>query len=333
MKSLSIIVAILFLVASPIGLAQERQIEEEESRPKGQAALSVSVEQVRVDVTVRDRDGNLITGLQKEHFTVFEDKVQQEISYFEPVESPMTAVLITEYSRVMSWEILYEAIMSSYTFVDQMRRGDWIAVIAYDLRPEILVDFTQDKAAVFNSLQKLNYPGYRESNLYDTVADTLDRVQELDQKTALVLLTTGLDTFSKRTLGETLDRVKRANAVIYPVSLGGNFRARYEDRIGSLNRLDLYQGDATLKAFAKYTGGEAFFPRFISQLSGVFQTISALLRNQYALGYVTSNTGQDDEEEYRKIQVEVDVDVDGDGKPDKLKVNHREGYLVRASDN
>lgn len=309
--------------------AQQRQIEEEESRPAGQAALRVSVEQIRVDVTVQDKKGNLITGLTKDHFEIYEDKVKQDITFFEPVEAPMTAVLITEYSKVMAWQWLYEAIMASYTFVDMMRTGDWIAVIAYDMNPEILVDFTQDKGAVLKALQRLNYPGFRESNLYDTIYDTLDRVEELDQKVALVVLSTGLDTFSKKNLGEILDRVKRANAVIYTVSLGGNLRARAEHRMGAIQRLDFYQGDAALKAFAKSTGGESYFPRFLSEFPGIFQTISLLLRNQYSMGYVSSNPSKDGK--YRKIKVEVNVDVDGDGKPDKLKVNHREGYLTEKN--
>lgn len=309
---------------------EERQIEEEDSKPLGSAALSVAVQQIRVDVTVSDKKGNLITGLQEGNFEIYEDKVKQEITFFEPIEAPMTAVLITEYSKVLPWEMLYEAIMASYQFVDGMRQGDWVAVVAYDMRSEILVDFTQDKAHVYNSLRKLNYPAYRESNLYDTVVDTLDRVQELDQRVALIVLTSGLDTFSKLNLGETLDRVKRADAVIYAVSLGGNLRARYEHRMGGMQRMDFFQGDATLKAFAKYTGGEAYFPRFTSEFPGIFQTISLLLRNQYSMGYVSSATKKDGK--YRKIKVEVKVDVDGDGKLDKLKVRHREGYLTEEAD-
>lgn len=304
---------------------QEKQIEEEKSQPGGRAAIRLAVEQVRLDVTVQDKKGNLITGLQKENFEVYEEKVRQEITHFEPVEAPMTAVLITEYSKVLYWEWLYEALMASYTFVDQMREGDWVGIIAYDIRPEILVDFTQNKGEVYNALRRLNYPAYRESNLYDTIFDTLDRVQEVDQRTAIILLSTGVDTFSKKNLGETLDRVKRANAVIYPVSLGGNLRARADQYMGAIQRMDYLQGDATLKAFAKYTGGEAFFPRFVSQYPDIFQTISTLLRHQYSLGYVSSHTAKDGK--YRKLKVDVKVDIDGDGKLDELKAIHREGYL------
>lgn len=307
-------------------LPQQRDIEEEKSDPQGQAALRVEVDQIRVDVTVEDDDGNLITGLQEEHFEVYEEDVKQEITFFEPMEAPMTAVLIVEYSNVLPWELLYEAIMASYTFVDQMRRDDWIAVIAYDLKPEILVDFTQNNSEVYNALRRLTFPSFRESNLYDTVIDTLDRIQELDQKTAIVLLSTGLDTFSKKTLDDALKRVRQSNTVIYPVSLGGNLRARADHYMSSNTRMDLLQGDATLKYFARYTGGESYFPRFITEYPAIFQNISTMLRHQYSMGYVSSNTDKDDDD-YRKIKVEVKADVDGDGKPDKLKIRHREGYL------
>lgn len=321
-----LLTGILVGVQSVNVIPQQRDIEEEQSDPKGEAALRVEVDQIRVDVTVQDDDGNLITGLQEENFEIYEEDIKQEITFFEPIEAPMTAVLIVEYSNVLPWELLYEAIMASHTFVNQMRREDWIAVIAYDLKPEILVDFTQNKAEVYNALRRLTYPSFRESNLYDTVIDTLDRIQELDQKTAIVLLSTGLDTFSKKTLDDALDRVRQSNTVIYPVSLGGNLRARADHRMSSNSRMDLLQGDATLKYFARYTGGESYFPRFTTEYPAIFQNISAMLRHQYSLGYVSSNTDKDDDD-YREIKVEVKADVDGDGKPDELETRHREGYL------
>ncbi len=307
-----------------------REIEEEQEKPQGRAALRVAVNQIRVDVTVQDKDGNLIGGLRQEHFKVYEDKVEQEITYFSPVEAPMTAILITEYSRVIPWDWLYEAWNATYLFAEQMRPDDWVAAVAYDIRPEILVDFTQNKAQVFNALRRLNSPAFRESNLYDALWDTLDRIEELDNKVAIILISSGLDTFSKKNLDETLDKVRKSNAVIYPVSLGGNSRARYDQNYSTSTRMDLYQADAVLKAFSKYTGGQAFFPRFVQAHPGIFQTISLLLRNQYALGYISSNTKKDGK--LRKIKVEVVADIDGDGKPDKkFKVRNREGYVVEKA--
>ena len=313
-------------IAVPAQEGRDRPIEEESEDPQGRAALRVEVEVVQLDVTVQDEKGNLIQGLKKEHFKIWEDKVEQEVVNFTPVEAPMTAVLLTEYSSVIPWEWLYEAWLGSHIFVDQMRQEDWVAAVAYDIRPEILVDFTRNKGQVFNALRSLNTPAFRESNLYDALYDVLDRVSEVEGKVAVVLISSGLDTFSKKNLNEILDKVKSSNAVIYPVSLGGNMRARSDQNFSTSTRMDLYQADAVLKGFAQYSGGMAFFPRFVQQHKGIFETISALLRNQYSLGYVSTNKQEDGK--YRKITVEAVVDVDGDGKPDKLKVQHREGYLA-----
>ena len=333
-KLFILIFCLLSLFYLPLSAQQpieepQQQIEEEETKAAGQAAIRVDVRIVRVDATVQNKDGNLIKGLSKDNFEIYEDKVKQEITYFEPVEGPITAVLVTEFSKALNWYFVWDAIRASYTFVDQMRPGDWFAVMAYDLHPEILVDFTQNKAEVYGALRKMNSPAYRESNLYDAVWDVLDRTEELDQKLAVILLSSGVDTFSKKNLSETLDRVKRTNAVIYPVSLGGSFRVRYEDRLASQGRLNLQQGDAALRYMAKYTGGTAFFPRFNSQFEGIFQSISALSRHRYAIGYTP--TSSDKDKEYRKISVKVNADVDKDGKPDKLKVLHREGYLYEKT--
>jgi VWFA-related protein len=241
----------------------------------------------------------------------------------------MTVVMVTEYSRVLPWQWLYEAWLASHWFVEQMRRGDWLAIVAYDMKPQILVDFTQNNMEAFNALRALNFPAFRESNLYDAIFDVLERLKDVEGKTAIVLISTGLDTFSRKNFGEILDAVKETNVVIYAVSLGGYFRTRYDQNVNTNARMDLLQADSALKAFTKYTGGQAFFPRFLSQYAGHFQAISKLLRHQYSLGYISTNTAKDGK--FRKIKVKVTVDIDDNGKPDKLKVKHREGYPVEKS--
>lgn len=320
---LALVLVIVKLSAAPQS-QQPRPIEEEDERPQGAAALSITVDQVQLDVTVQDKRGNLIQGLTREHFKLYEDKVEQEILSLSPIEAPMTAVLLTEYSNAIPWEFLWEAWVASGTFLSGMRPGDWLAVVAYDLRPEILVDFTQNANEAMSALRRLNYPAFSESNLYDAVHDTLDRLQEVEGKVAVIVLSSGLDTFSKKNLNQILKRVKRSNVTIYAVQLGGNFRARADHRLPATVRMDLMQGEVTLKTFAKLTGGQAYFPRFPQAFRGVFQTISSLLRNQYSLSYASSNPAKDG---YRKIRVQVSADIDGNGKADKLKVRHKEGYL------
>ncbi len=312
-------------------------LEEEADRPAGQTTIRVGVHQISVDVTVQDKKGNLIQGLKRQNFKLYEDKVEQQITNFTPVEAPMTAVLVVEFSNYINrvlgyyngWEVIYEAWLATQTFVRGMREGDWIAVVAYDIRPEILVDFTQDPGEVYTALRRLNTPAYSESNLYDTVIDTLDRLEEVQGKVSIVLVTTGLDSFSKANLGKFLKRVKNTSVTIYPIGLAGNFLARGEQNLPATTRMDFLQAESTLKNIAKSTGGHAYFPRFTSAYNSIFQNISALVRSQYSLGYVSTNPKQD--KKFRKLRIQIAADVDGDGKPDKLKVLHRQGYYPSSS--
>ena len=322
---------LFFLTLSLAGKNQrkDKPLEEQDERPAGRSSLRVSVEQIRVDVSVRTKKGHLVQGLKKGNFKIYEEKIEQKIENFSATEAPMTAVLVTEYSNAIPWNWLYQATIASSVFVQNMRKGDWVAAVIYDLNPQILVDFTQNKMEIYNAFRRLHYPGFSESNMYDTIHDVLDRVEELEGKVAIILITSGIDTLSRKNLDTTLKKVKNSNVVIFPISLGGYTRARYEHRMSEITRLTLIQADAALKAFAKYTGGEAFFPRFVQGYGEIFRTISLLLRNQYSLSYVSTNKKKNGK--FRKIKVRVKADPDGDGKPDKLKIRHRAGYQAAKS--
>ena len=314
--------------APDTGQQKPKDLKEKQEAPGGQTAIRVSVDQVSVDTIVTDKAGNLIKGLGRDHFKIYEDKVAQEITNFTPVEAPMTVVLLVEYNQTV-WILLNEILGATYTFVEQLRPEDWLAVVAYDIKPEILTDFTQSRAEVYNALRRLNYPAWNEANFYDATTDVLDRVQEMDGKVAVIMLTSGRDTFSKTNRDKTLKLVKNSSAVIYPVSVGGGARIRYEDYMSDSTRMDFYQADAVLKEFAKTTGGEAFFPRFQQDYPAIFENIANMLRQQYRISYVSSNTAKDGK--YRKIRVEARADLNNDGKPDDLKVRSRDGYYANKS--
>lgn len=300
--------------------------EDEQDKPQGQTAISVSVDLVSLNVLVTDPKGNVLVGLKPEHFAVYEDNVKQEITNFSPVEATITVVMLVEYSKKVSW-FVYDVWNAIYGFANTLRPGDWVAVVGYDIRPTILCDFTQDRSKVMDALRRFNYPAFSESNLADAVIDTLDRVEEIEGKVAVLLVSTGLDTFSKHTYDEALNKCKAANASIYAISLGQQFRLRYEQYMSREANMDFLMADNRLRTFTDFTGGEAYFPRFMTELPSIFSNISAMLRNQYSIAYASTNTKKDGK--YRKIRVEVTVDVNGDGKPDKLKVMTRKGYLAK----
>ena len=304
--------------------------EEEQDRPQGQTSISVAVDLVSLQVLVQDQKGNNILGLRPENFRIYEDNVQQEISNFTPVDASVTVVMLVEYSRQVSW-FIYEVWEAIYGYAKTLRPDDWVAVIGYDIRPTILADFTQDRQKLYDTLRRFNYPAFSESNLADALIFALDRVEEIEGKVAILLISTGLDTFSRHTYDEALNKCKAANASVYALGLGQNFRIRADSygMISPETNLEFLMADNRLKSFAEFTGGYAYFPRFVTEFPTIFGNISALLRSQYSVAYASTNTKKDGK--YRKIKVDVTADVNNDGKADKLKVTTRKGYLAKES--
>ncbi len=309
---------------------QKRGEEEAQDRPQGQTSISVAVDLVSLQVLVQDQKGNNIMGLRPENFKVYEDNVRQEISNFSPVDANLTVVMLVEYSRQVSW-FIYEVWEAIYGFANKLKPGDWVAVIGYDIRPTILADFTQDRQKLYDTLRRFNYPAFSESNLSDALIFTLDRVDEIEGKVAVLLISTGLDTFSKHTYDDALNKCKAANASVYALGLGQNFRIRAESygMIPPEVNLEYLMADNRLKSFAEFTGGAAYFPRFVTEFPAIFNNISALLRSQYSIAYASTNTKKDGK--FRKIRVEVTADINNDGKSDKLKVTTRKGYIAKES--
>ncbi len=303
--------------------------QEEDEVLQGKSAISVSVDLVNLQVLVTDNKGNVLTGLRPENFTIYEDNVKQEISNFSPIEASITAVMLVEFSRNIEYFIT-DVWNAMYGFANTLRKDDWVAVIGYDMRPTILCDFTQDRRELSDALRRFTIPVSDDSNLSDALIDALDRTEEIDGKVAILLLSTGLDTFSRHTYDEALKKCKESNASVYAISLGQYFRLRLESYGYLTNELniDLLMADNRLKSFAEFTGGAAYFPRFQTELPAIFSNISQLLRSQYSIAYASTNTNKDGK--FRKIRVDVNTPLtDAKGKPLKLKVTHRKGYIAK----
>jgi Ca-activated chloride channel homolog len=315
--------------AKPPTKKKTASTNEDTDQPQSQSAISVSVDLVSLQALVTDDKGNIYTGLGPDNFTIYEDNVKQEITHFSPVEANTTTVMLVEFSRQVQYFIT-EVWNAIYGFANSLRQGDWVAVIGYDIRPTILCDFTQDRAELMNTLSRFNTPTFWESNLSDALIDALDRVEEIDGKVAILLVSTGLDTLSTHTYQEALNKCKTSSASVYAISLGQNFRLRAEayGAISASTNMDLLMADNRLRTFASTTGGEAWFPRFDTELPSIFKDLSQMLRSQYSIAYASSNTKRDGK--YRKIRVEVNADVTRNGKPVKLKVLTRTGYQAKA---
>ena len=305
-------------------------------------SLKVNVPLVNVDVLVTSKSGQFIPGLKKENFRVLEDGVPQSVANFNVSQAPITAVLLVEFAST-NYVFMVQALQASYAFANTLKKDDWVAVAYYDMQPHIIVDFTQDKKAVYGALNQLRIPGFAETNLFDALYDTLDRLDRVEGKKYVVLVTTGIDTFSKLTLDKIMKKIKDTKDVtIFPVSVGfivreycETHRCGYTHGMGiPVNNMDYLQGDNEMRTFAAMTGGRAYFPRFEGELPELFGDISSDIRNQYSLSYHPSNTKLDGT--YRKLKVQV-VAPDGGplkvkdqkGKEVKIDVVARDGYTAK----
>jgi VWFA-related protein len=305
-------------------------------------SLKVNVPLVNVDVLVTTKDGQFIPGLKQGNFRILEDGVPQQVTHFNVSQAPITAVLLVEFAST-NYVFMIQALQASYAFANTLKKDDWVAVTYYDMQPHILVDFTQDKRAINGALNQLRIPGFAETNLFDALYDTLDRLDRVEGKKYIILVTTGIDTFSKLTLDKITKKIKDTKDVtIFPVSVGfivreycEVHRCGYTHGMGiPVGHMDYLQGDNEMRTFAAMTGGRAYFPRFEGELPELFGDISNDIRNQYTISYAPTNSKLDGT--YRKLKVQV-VGPDGGalkvkdqkGKDVKIDVVARDGYTAK----
>ena len=308
-------------------------------------SLKVNVPLVNVDVLVTTKDGQFIPGLKQGNFRILEDGVPQTVTNFNLSPAPITAVLLTEFAST-SYFFLVDALNASYSFANTLKKDDWVAVEYYDMQPHILVDFTQDKRAVMGALNQLRMPGFAETNLFDALYDTLDRLERIEGKKYIILVTTGIDTFSKLTLDKMMKKIKDTKDItIFPITIGWAIREYCETHNSyycrnlhgmgiPVGRMDYLQGENEMRTFAAMTGGRAFVPRFQAEFNEIFQQIGEDIRRQYSLSYHPTNTKLDGT--YRNLKVQV-VGPDGNplkvkdqkGKDVKIDVVARDGYTAK----
>ncbi len=307
-----------------------------------QYSLHVDVPVVQVDARVLQKDGRplaLPLDAAKQHFKVFEDGVPQQIQSVTKSEAPITAVLLVEFAST-NYNFMYDALNASYMFASSLKPQDWVAVVEFDMKTHILVDFTQDKNSIFGALNRLRIPGFSETNIFDAMYDTLDRLDRIPGHKELVVVASGRDTFSKITFDTILKKVKATpNVTIYAISTGRAFLemadARYGNTMGgTLQRMDYLQADNEMNTFCKLTGGRWYSPRMMGELPDDFREIAGAIRNQYTITYKPSNSKQDGT--YRKLRVELVgpddkplVIKDEKGKDVKYIISAREGYTAK----
>ncbi len=306
---------------------------------EGLPTFRSDVTAVTVDVAVMDNKGGFIPNIPRGNFRILEDNVPQQLTNFSMGEAPMTVALVIEFSNLFQqyWsEAWYQTLTASYGFIETLKPEDFVAVVAYDLRPEILSDFTTDRRQTHEAMQRLRIAAFSESNMFDALVDTSDRMSSIEGRKSIVLIASGIDTFSKLTFDKTRRALQTAGVPIYAIGLMQALREYYDARgaMGPIQRLDFLQADNQMRTFSKETGGQAFFPRFYGEFPGIFHAISQSLRNQYSLAYQPSNKAKDGT--FRKLKVELVNPANGEalrivdkkGKSMKYTILAKAGYTA-----
>ncbi len=351
---------------------EKKRIEEEKNSVYVDDPIKVETDIVSFDAVVfNKKTGQIITGLKKENFQVFENGVKQDISNFTTPDAPITVTLLLEYSK---WTEtfgsaaggyfepgVYEAIRPVAQFLTRFIKppDDYASVIAFDIRPTPITDFTNDPARINQTINLLlrNRPAFRENNLFDSIKFTLlggrgDSVvldNEKEEKSdyqgmvavkskrrAVILVASGIDTFSKINYGEARKIIQEAGIPIYIISTGNLFYKKYEQYLdpsrvmpGMPDRMTFLQAKNAMNTFAKESGGMHFEMTFESEIPAYLESINGLLRSQYSLAYDLAKK----HEPGKRYKLEVKVDVDGDGTTDDktFVVQHRP-YILAPSE-
>jgi Ca-activated chloride channel homolog len=266
---------------------------------------------VMLPVMVRDRQGRNVSDLHESDFKIYEDGALQSIRMFRHEDIPVVAGLLVDHSGSMGPKI-GEVIAGARAFVRSSNPQDRMFVVNFNetvsLGLPAAVGFTADSNQLERAIWRA--PAVGETALYDATVKALEKLQTggLDKK-VLVVISDGADNASSHSLAEALDMAERSSAIIYTVGLFAP-----DDRDAN---------PKVLSRLARETGGEAFFPGQPSAVAGTCERIARDIRNQYTIGYVSTNAHRNGV--YRAIRVSAQAPGRG-----KLFVRTRSGYIRGA---
>jgi Ca-activated chloride channel family protein len=275
-------------------------------KPAETPVFKVGVENVFVKVSVIDPLNRFVTGLEKEHFRIYEDKVEQTITYFSQEAAPISVGIIFDVSGSMKDNNNIRKAKSAITrFLESGNPEDDYFLITFNQKSTLAHAFTDESSAVQNEVA-FQKPGGRTA-LYDAVYMGLYQISRgRNDKKALILITDGEDNSSRYSPSEVREFVKETDVQIYAIGEEGN----------------LGYGRSQIQGIVGLTGGRAFFPNSFNELDYYIDLIHSELRNQYVLGYAPTNKEHDGK--WRRIRVKLEAP---EGLP-KLSVNAKEGYYA-----
>jgi Ca-activated chloride channel family protein len=274
--------------------------------------ISVDVDLVVLQATVRDREGHTVKELSQQDFEVFEDGVPQRTRLFRHEDTPVTVGLVIDHSGSMRAKLAdvtaaAQAFVHSSNSKDQMFVENFNETVSLGLPPKMRFSDSAEQLgrAIWSA------PAIGTTALYDAIIAALNRLREgTSDKKVLVVISDGGDNASKANLERVLKMAEQSSAMIYT--------------IGLFDAVDPDQNPKVLRRLAQQTGGEAFFPTSLVDTVGICERIARDIRDQYTIGYSSANEKRPDA--YHKVRITAKPQADG-----KLSVRTRAGYRTGAA--
>jgi Ca-activated chloride channel homolog len=270
--------------------------------------LGARTDIVRLDVSVLDKHGNFAAGLTQEDFRVLDNGVERPIVFFASVESPARVLVMMETSPAV-YLIHDEHLAAAYALLQGLDPADQVALVTYSDVPRKVLGFTTNKSEFLGALNSLQYMiGMGQLNFYDSLSAVVDSLPPAEGKSAIVLLTTGIDSSPASHWAPLVRRLRGTDVVIFSVALGGVLRgdtakpkrkkhasrgepdaAQASDSLGELT--GFARADRALNLLAQITGGRAYYPQSDKDFAAIYSEIAAALRHQYVLGIAPARDG------------------------------------------
>jgi len=302
------LIGCLLLFAPQPGVRGQRQgpdLDQDKNVIRQRTSLVV------VNVSVTDKQFRQISGLNKEHFEIYEDKVRQQIEFFSDDDRPASLGIIFDLSGSMNNK-MSRARDAVKAFIDTCHDQDDFFLVGFNERASLLADLS-DGRSVLDKLALAEPRG--QTALYDAAYLGVEKVKEgRHDKRAILIISDGQDNASRYNYGELRKLLKEADVQVYSIGI-------LEDGAGAGSVLDK-QGQLILEELSHATGGMAFFPSSFAELEDAVTRIALTLRHQYSIGYVPFNEQRDGK--WRKIKVRVNAPK---GLP-SLIVRAKEGYYA-----
>jgi Ca-activated chloride channel family protein len=288
--------------------AQERSTKDRNQ------TIKVDVDLVLVNATVSDSKGRMVMGLQQENFRLWEDKVEQKVEYFSSEDTPMSIGLIFDATGSMEDKIS-RARDAAVSFLKTGNPEDEFFLVTFSQSPRLAEGFTRDISRLQNHM--IFTPAKGLTPLFDAVYLGLETMKGArNKRKALLLITDGEDNHSRYSFGDIKEFVKEQDVQIFIIGIvnpGGELSPDPNGR-------------AIIEDLAQISGGQAFFPDSADELEDICNKIALELRNQYVLGYHSTNEAKDGK--WRKIRLKINPPK---GVPN-LSVHGKSGYYAETLD-